>query len=63
MVAESGEAVGGVCVEGELEELVCFAASAFPPVDIADGGEDWCCVFGGGAGVCVQEELLCPFDA
>lgn len=62
MVAEAGEAVGGVGVEGELEELVCFAASAFPPVDVADGRKHGCCMFCAGAGVGVQEELLCPFD-
>lgn len=37
LVAEAGEAVGGVGVDGELEELVGFAAPAFPPVDVADG--------------------------
>jgi hypothetical protein len=63
LVAEAGEAVGGLGVEGELEELVCFAASAFPPVDVADGREDRCCMFGAGAGVGVQEQLLCPLDA
>lgn len=36
--------VGGVGVEGELEELVGFAASTFPPVDVADRSEDGCCV-------------------
>jgi hypothetical protein len=39
-IAEPGQTVGGVCFEGELEELVGFAASAFPPVDEGDGGED-----------------------
>lgn len=63
LVAEAGEAVGGVGVEGELEELVCFAASAFPPVDVADTGKDRCCVFSAGEGVGVQEQLLGPFDA
>jgi len=63
LVAEASEAVGGVGVEGELEELVCFAAFAFPPVDVADGCEDWCGVFCAGAGVGVQEQLLGPFDA
>ena len=39
-----------------------FGASAFPPVEVADGGEDGCCVFGAGEGVGVGEELFCPFD-
>jgi hypothetical protein len=40
LVAESGEAVGGVGVQGQLEELVGYAASAFPSVDVADGRKD-----------------------
>jgi len=63
LVGESGEAVAGVCVEGELEVLVCFGSSAFPPVDVADGGEDGCCMLRAGSGVGVDEELLGPFDA
>jgi hypothetical protein len=39
-VAEPGHTVGGVCFEGELQELVGFAAPAFPPIDEGDGGED-----------------------
>lgn len=62
MVAEACEAVGGVGVEGELEELVGFAAFAFPPVDVPDGGQDGGCVLGAGAGVGVEEQLLGPFD-
>lgn len=46
LVAEPGEAVGGVGLECELEELVRFASSAFPPVDVDDGVQDRCCVFG-----------------
>ena len=42
LIAEAGEAVGGVGVEGELEQLVGFAASTFPPVDVADGRKDRC---------------------
>jgi hypothetical protein len=56
LVGEPGEAVAGVGVEGELEVLVCFGSSAFPPVDVADGGENGCCVFGTGSCVGVEEE-------
>ena len=63
VVGEPCEAVSGVGVEGELEVLVGFGSSAFPPVDVADGGEDGCCVFWGGEGVGVGEELFGPFDA
>jgi hypothetical protein len=42
---------------------VCFASSAFPPVDVTDGREDRGGVLSAGAGVGVEEQLLCPFDA
>jgi hypothetical protein len=45
--------VGGVCFEGELQELVGFAAMAFPPVDEGDGGEDGRRVFGAAVRVSV----------
>ncbi len=59
LVGESCEAVSGVGVEGELHVLVCFGSSAFPSVDVADGGEDGCCVLWAGSGVGVDEQLLC----
>ncbi|MDI2034158.1 hypothetical protein PJL15_01264 [Paenarthrobacter nitroguajacolicus] len=34
VVGEACDAVAGVGVEGELEVLVCFGSSAFPPVDV-----------------------------
>lgn len=40
MVAEPGQVVAGVGLQGELQELVGLAASAFPPVDEGDGGQD-----------------------
>src|SRR4029453_3378042 len=55
LVAESGEAVARAGVGGELHELVCFGASAFPPIDVADGGEDRSCVLRAGPGVHAKE--------
>jgi hypothetical protein len=63
VVAEARETVSGVAVECEFQELVCLAARAFPPVEVAEGREDGCCMFCAGAGVGVQEQFLCQFDA
>ena len=55
MVAESGESVFGVSFERELEELVSFASSAFPPVDVPEGGKQRGCVLVVGSGVGVEQ--------
>jgi hypothetical protein len=63
LVGEACEAVAGVCLQSQLHVSVCFGSSAFPPVDVADGGEDGCCMLWAGPGVGVDEQLLCPLDA
>lgn len=63
VVGEACESVAEVGVEGELEVLVGFGSSAFPPVDVADSGEDGCRVFRAGPGVHVKEQVLGPCDA
>lgn len=42
LVTEPGQTVFGVRFEGELQELVSLAASAFPPIDVSDGGQQSC---------------------
>lgn len=40
-VAYPGRVIGGVCLEGELEELVRLAASAFPPILTGPACSSW----------------------
>lgn len=53
-VTQPGQAIGGVCLDGELQELVSLAASAFPLVDVSDGGQHCCRVLGAAVRAGVQ---------